>query len=884
MNKSIRTTCPYCGVGCGVVASHSNNNWTIKGDRSHPANFGRLCSKGSNLVGTFGTQGRLLEPEVDNQKVDWDTALDTVANRFTKIADEHGPQAIAFYLSGQLLTEDYYVANKLAKGFIGTPHVDTNSRLCMASSVAGHKRAFGFDTVPACYEDLDVADLIVLVGSNAAWCHPVLFQRIQENRKKRGAKLVTIDVRETATTESSDLAIILKPGSDAFLFNGLLCSLDQNGAFDIDFVDQHCNGFSDAMGQAVKSASDIASVAAQCELDIDIVSQFFELFANTQKTVTCYSLGIHMSSSGTDKVNAIINCHLATGRIGKPGAGPLSLTGQPNAMGGREVGGLANQLAAHMGYEEESVKLVEKFWQASNMARRDGLKAVEMFEAMAAGDIKAVWIQSTNPAVSLTNANLVARALQRCEFVVVSESFTAADTLAYADVKLPAATWGEKDGTVTNSERCISRQRKFLPAPEHTRPDWWMVNEIAKRMGFAKGFSFNTVAEVFDEHARLSAIGNFGTRDFDIAGLCDLRPAEYDDLQPIQWPVRPDCTDGQKRLFGDGRFFTATGKANMIAVEPRAPVDEPDEQYPLRLVSGRVRDQWHTMTRSGRVAALGAHRPEPFIEVNMQDADRYNLVHGGLARVTTPLADAVFRVQVTKGQKPGRLFVPIHWSKANSSGGHIGQLFASHLDPFSGQPEGKHSPANISPVEVCFAGLVISRQPVAPQLPVFWSRMQRQDCFAHNLAFDKKPVEGWLARTAQFLGVEENELIVFEDTSREVFRAALFRDEKIQAVVFVEPGTGPLEVTHLDSWFGSEKPANMQRWMSVSPRALTPGAEQGPAVCACFAVGAKAITEAIKSGKATTAKDIGDMLGAGTNCGSCLPEINQLIEALMAEA
>ena len=428
--KEVQTTCPYCGVGCGVVATPgSAGRAAITGDKSHPANFGRLCSKGSALGETLGLETRLLHPMVDGARATWDQALERIAEGLRRTLENHGPDAVAFYLSGQLLTEDYYVANKLMKGFIGSANVDTNSRLCMASSVAGHKRAFGSDTVPGCYEDLDEADLLVLVGSNAAWCHPVLYQRMVRAREQRGARIVTIDVRGTETTESADLALTIAPGMDGVLFCGLLVHLADSGFVDRAFTGAHTEGFEAALAAARAIAPDLATVANKCGAASSDIAAFFDLWAATRQVVTFYSQGVNQSWQGTDKVNAIINCHLATGRIGIPGAGPFSLTGQPNAMGGREVGGLANQLAAHMGFSPAEIDRVGRFWGAPHMATHEGLKAVAMFEAVARGDIKALWIMGTNPAVSLPRADHVRDALRGLDLFVISDNVRATDTI-----------------------------------------------------------------------------------------------------------------------------------------------------------------------------------------------------------------------------------------------------------------------------------------------------------------------------------------------------------------------------------------------------------------------------------------------------------------------
>src|SRR5262245_28886867 len=465
---TVRTTCPYCGVGCGVLARPDGyGGAAITGDPDHPANFGRICSKGSALGETLGLGERLLYPmlrQADGSlaRVDWSVALDRVASGFQRIVARHGCDAIAFYLSGQLLTEDYYVANKLMKGFIGSANVDTNSRLCMASSVAGHRRAFGADTVPGTYSDLDEADLTVLVGSNTAWCHPVLFQRMLRNKAERGARIVVIDPRRTVTAEEADLFLPIAPGADTVLFCGLLVDLIRRGAVDQNYVSEHTLGFAEAYARAHEIAPDLATTARATGLTQGSVQYCFDLFYAGARVVTCYSQGVNQSAQGTDKVNAIINCHLATGRIGLPGMGPLSLTGQPNAMGGREVGGLANQLAAHMGFTPTEIDRVRRFWNAPRMAEREGLKAVAMFEAIARGEIKALWVMATNPAVSLPRAGLVREALKQLELFVVSENVGSNDTVnTGVHVLLPAAAWGEKVAPAPIRSARFPRRRRF---------------------------------------------------------------------------------------------------------------------------------------------------------------------------------------------------------------------------------------------------------------------------------------------------------------------------------------------------------------------------------------------------------------------------------------
>jgi assimilatory nitrate reductase catalytic subunit len=552
-----RTTCPYCGVGCGVLAAQGKDGAVeVAGDPDHPANFGRLCSKGAALGETVGSEGRLTEPMVDGAPTNWPAALDRVATGFARAIADYGPDSVAFYVSGQMLTEDYYVINKLAKGFLGTANIDTNSRLCMASSVAGHKRAFGGDIVPGCYEDLDEADLLVLVGSNAAWCHPVLYQRMAAAKAARPSlRVVVIDPRRTDTCDLADLHLSLRPGSDAVLFNGLLSHLSKSGAAEATFVALHTKGADETLAAVNRQTPE--RTAEICGLAEGAVHLFFDWFAKTQKVVTLYSQGINQSSSGVDKVNSIINCHLLTGRIGRPGMGPFSLTGQPNAMGGREVGGLANQLAAHMEIDNPQHRdSVQRFWRSPAMASKPGLKAVDMFEAIGKGRIKAIWIMATNPLVSLPDVNGARAALEACPLVVVSDCMRHTDTTRVAHVLLPATTWGEKDGTVTNCERRISRQRRFLRAPGMARDDWRIVCDVAIRMGFA-GFGYDSAAAIFREHAALSGFENDGSRGFDISSLSDVSGNRYDSLAPLQWPAPPRKSGGRQAAVRVGPLLCA---------------------------------------------------------------------------------------------------------------------------------------------------------------------------------------------------------------------------------------------------------------------------------------------------------------------------------------
>jgi len=626
--EGVKTTCAYCGVGCGITAivtDASTRTVDIKGDTAHPANFGRLCSKGSSLGETVSLEGRQLVPEIHGQAVSWSAATTKIAHEFKRIRDQYGPDAIAFYVSGQLLTEDYYVANKLMKGFIGSANIDTNSRLCMSSAVAGYKRAFGADSVPASYEDFAHAELMVLVGSNTAWCHPIIFQRIKAIKaEKPNLKIVVIDPRETATNEIADLHLPIRSGGDVLLFNALLVEVAERGAVDTLFTAAHCTGLEAAVASAKADRGDRATLAERLGIPADRLATFFDWFIATERTLTMYSMGVNQSSAGTDKANAIINCHLATGRIGKPGAAPFSLTGQPNAMGGREVGGLANMLAAHMDIENPVHReRVQRFWQSPSIPDRPGLKAVDLFDAVHEGRVKAVWIMATNPVVSLPNADRVRAALEQCELVIVSDCIADTDTMRLAHIKLPALGWGEKDGTVTNSERRISRQRGLLPPPGEAKPDWWALAEVGKAMGYDEAFAYTHPARIFREHAALSAFENnpeSGIRDFNIGLLAQMDNSEYNALKPVQWPVTPDAPLGTGRLFTDQRFYTPDGKARLIALSYRAPVNALSADYPLVLNTGRIRDQWHTMTRSGLTPRLLQHIGEPFAEMHPDEA------------------------------------------------------------------------------------------------------------------------------------------------------------------------------------------------------------------------------------------------------------------------
>ncbi|MCK8516876.1 molybdopterin-dependent oxidoreductase [Methylonatrum kenyense] len=873
--QATKTTCPYCGVGCGVLAyREADGSVRVEGDPEHPANFGRLCSKGSALGETVGLDGRLLQPEVAGRTVDWETALDAVADGFRRVIAEHGPQAVAFYGSGQMLTEDYYVSNKLFKGFIGSSHVDTNSRLCMASSVAGHKRAFGSDTVPGNYQDLEQADLLVITGSNLAWCHPVLYQRIKAARAgNTDMRVVVIDPRRTDTCEIADLHLGLAPGTDVWLWNGLLAHLAREGRADYAFLEAHTEGFGEAIQIARETAGNVPTVARQCDLAEADVASFFRWFAATGKTVSLYSQGINQSSVGTDKVNSIINCHLLTGRIGRPGMGPFSITGQPNAMGGREVGGLANQLAAHMDYAPETLDRVRRFWNAPNLAGAPGHKAVDLFQAIRRGEIRAVWIMATNPMVSLPDADAMREALAGCELVVISEAMRSTDTTAVADVLLPALTWAEKDGTVTNSERRISRQRPFLPPPGQARPDWRALCQVAERLGFAEAFAFDGPDAIFREHARLSGFENAGSRDFDISGLAALDRAAYEALRPRQWPVR-DAADTE-RLFADGRFFTPSGRARIVALQPQAPANAPCPDFPLVLNTGRVRDHWHTMTRTGKSARLSAHTVTPYLQVHPDEAAALGLEDEALAQVESRWGQVMGRVRIDAAQRPGMVFVPMHWNDQYAVQGRVDAAVNPVTDPLSGEPEFKHTPVRVRPVAATWHGFLLLREaPDAMPDCAWWARAQ-------GVAFTRFELAGTedfesLPELARRLLGDDGDWVQMADPARGTFRAAWLRDGRLQGCLFMGPQASLPQRSWLSGLFDQQQLATRDRMALLSGHPPPGQKDAGRTLCSCFGVGENTIIDAIRRG-CRDPEAVTHRCQAGGNCGSCVPEIRELI-------
>jgi len=900
-----KSTCAYCGVGCGIEASVADNgDITVRGDASHPANFGKLCSKGLALGDTVTNEGRLLAPVINGETAHWSDAIETVASRFKDTIERHGPDSVAFYVSGQILTEDYYVANKLMKGYIGSGNIDTNSRLCMSSSVAGHKRAFGSDTVPNCYEDLELADLVVLTGSNMAWCHPVLYQRLKTAKANNPAlKVVVIDPRATDTCELADLHLAINPGADVALFNGLLNFLNEHHHLNSDYIEKHTQGLDGAIATAQQDTGvngvDYAQTAHLTGVPIAYIEQFFQWFANTPKVMTLYSQGVNQSSAGTDKVNSILNCHLATGRIGLPGAGPFSLTGQPNAMGGREVGGLANTLAAHMEFgNPEHHRLISEFWETDNLATAPGLKAVELFDAVASGKIKAIWIMATNPVVSMPNADKVRKALQDCPFVVVSDCIADTDTTRCADVLLPAMGWAEKSGTVTNSERRISRQRRLLASSENpqAKADWWIISQVALSMGYS-GFNFTSDADVFREYAAMTGYHNNGSRDLDISGLATLSDAHYQQMAPQQWPIKPgDKVAGinhnavdidnkthshtaappSKRFFSEGGFYTPNRKATMVAVSHLTPQTAVSTAYPMVLNTGRIRDQWHTLTRTALATHLSAHKPEPYLQINPQDARCFQLAQGDIAEITSQWGYAKARVDISNDTNPGQVFVPMHWGQTYASHGRMCALVSPNRDPHSGQPEAKFTPVAIKKWHYHSEAIAITRTPLtALENLGYWVKRRITGGYLYYLANeDGQSLNDCLDQ--QLTLCKAGTTLSFNDPKSLQSRCAKIADGVLNSAYIIASKIDSSQYAWLDSLLDKTLDTDIQRALLRG----TPSASMltGRQICACKQVGELSIIDAIENSGCQSVAAIGTLTGAGTGCGSCTAEVAAILD------
>jgi len=925
-----RSTCPYCGVGCGVIIRTEGERIVgVRGDPDHPANFGKLCTKGSTLHLTASEavtrQARLLHPMQRERRgetpvrVSWDAALDLAADRFAATVREHGPDAAGFYISGQLLTEDYYVFNKLAKGLIGTNNVDTNSRLCMSSAVAGYKLTLGADAPPNCYDDVNHADCVFIAGSNTAFAHPVLFRRLEEAKAARPhMKVIFCDPRRTDTAELADLHLALQPGTDVMLFHGLLHIMLWEGWTRPEYIAAHTTGF-DALKALVRECTPEV-VAQACGLAKEDLLTAARWFATSPATLSLYCQGLNQSANGTAKNAALVNLHLATGQIGRPGAGPFSLTGQPNAMGGREVGGLANLLSAHRDLANPQHRAeVAALWGVPSVPEKPGKTAVEMFQAAADGEIRALWIACTNPAQSMPDQATVRRALQRAEFVVVQEAFATTATCDYADLLLPATTWGEKEGTVTNSERRISRVRAAVGKPGGARHDWEIAVAFARRLEGRLGrdgtlFPYASPEAIWQEH-RASTRG----RDLDITGLSYALLDEA----PRQWPFPEGAAAGRARLYEDGTFPTADGKARFAAVTYQ-PVAEPREsRYPFSLTTGRLRDQWHGMSRTGTLGRLFGHVPEPAIQLHPQDLDRRQLREGDLVHVTSRRGSIVLPVQASTEVGLSQAFIAMHWGPeflggVSSTGeplAGVNAITTSAYCPTSKQPELKHAAVKVLKAELPWTllaaawlpageALLVREQlratmalfpfttcvPFASNAPLEQAASQERTGVLFRAAAYEPPAEDVLQRLEQLFGLTGADTLRYVDRRKGQRRGVrVWRhgaDMRIDGVLLAGD-------TSAEAWLKTllvqELPAQGYGRLLLAPGAKAPVALQakGKQVCSCFGVEAAAIEGQLAQSGGSADERLAALqakLRCGTNCGSCVPELKRMVRAVVPMA
>jgi assimilatory nitrate reductase catalytic subunit len=945
--REVKTTCPYCGVGCGVMATTDGERITaVRGDPDHPANFGRLCTKGSTLHLTTTPYGRAIYPEIRRTRderrarTSWDETLDYLVEKFATTIEQHGADSVGFYISGQLLTEDYYVFNKLAKGLIGTNNVDTNSRLCMSSAVTGYKATLGADAPPACYDDLNHAELVVIAGSNTAWAHPILYRRLEDAKAKNPAlKIVCIDPRRTETARAADMHLAILPGTDVALFNAVMHWLIWEDAIASDYIAAHTEGFA-ALRASVRECTP-ASAARICGVSEDAIVQLAQWWRASKATLSLYCQGLNQSTSGTDKNAALINLHLATQQIGKPGAGPFSLTGQPNAMGGRETGGLANLLPGHRDIANgEHRAEIEKLWGVpeGRIPEAPGKTAVEMFDAVSRGEIKLLWIACTNPAQSMPNLASVAEAFASAECVIVQEAYSTTETAKLADVLLPASTWGEKHGTVTNSERRITKVNSVLPPPGEAKHDWEVVVEFARRLearlpsplrgegrggqgfcsdseetalplpnGSLKGagqslFAFTDPESIFNEHRETTR-----GRDLDMTGLSY---AMLDAKGPQQWPLREGEAHGRARLYEDGIFPTESGKAKFKVTPYKAVADAVDARYPFSLTTGRLRDQWHGMSRTGRVPQLYGHEPEPMLSMNANDTSRRGLMAGEVVRVASRRGELLIRLAISDDVRSAQCYVPMHWGRATLSGAGshgVNALTNGAFDPVSKQPELKHSAVRVDramlPWQLVAFAYVNGRDPVAicDELREIASQFPHETFATTTLIGNERP--GAVLRIAcasapdratvehidRVLNVVGLSALAYDDARRNISRRVKVEEGRLVGVRL----SGDLQAEHwMRDFFlsGASVIELRQRLLAGSASAPDGFKARGKVVCNCFNVTEREIVEfcanATNAGLTITSKfaALQTAKKCGTNCGSCVPELKTMIAASSAAA
>ena len=891
MRHVTASTCCYCGVGCGVLIEHDGERiLDVAGDPTHPANFGKLCSKGSTLHLTGDLDARALYPELRlgktlaRARTDWDSALNHAAKVFADTLTEHGPDSVAFYISGQLLTEDYYAFNKLARALVGTNNIDSNSRLCMSSAVVGYKRSLGADAPPCSYEDIEQSDTLLIVGSNMAYAHPVLFRRLEEAKARRPEMtIIVVDPRRTDTCELADLHLAIQPGTDVALFHGILHLLLKSGQIDRAFIQAHTAGF-EALEDLVRDY-DPARVGQLCGIDERALQRCARLIGNSPRFLSLWCMGVNQSTAGSAKNSALINLHLATGQIGKPGAGPFSLTGQPNAMGGRETGSLSNLLPGHRDAgNAEHRREVADYWGVPALPDVPGLSAIELFEAVRNGQIKALWIACTNPAQSMPDQREVHDALAACPFVVVQEAFFTTETCRYADLLLPAASWGEKEGTVTNSERRVSHVRPAIAAPGEARADWSITCDFARRLeaqlrpGQPSLFAFDTPAALFDEYKQLTA-----GRDLDLSGLSH---ALIDRLGPQQWPFPPGSARGTPRLYADGRFPTEDGRARFLAEPYQPPTETRDARFPLTLNTGRLRDHWHGMSRTGTAARLFGHVEQAMLGMHPTDMRERQLHEGQLVKVRSRRGEILLPVQADETLCTGQAFVPMHWGDRFLKGLGINRLTLPAFDPISKQPELKHAGIEVEKVDLpwqYFAlveGSVQQRfealRPLFDEFAFASFALTGRDrpALVIRAACHAAPEASVLAELDAMLNLNEGPVLVYQDPQRAIGKRVRIEESRIVALSLSGETAARDWLKQL--WQDGTADQALRRWL-LAPLSAPPGGQVRAAktLCNCMNVSEDAICAGIARG--LDLDGLKRELGCGTSCGSCVPEIKRLL-------
>jgi len=855
-----KTTCPYCGVGCGIEISNNK----IIGDALHPANSGSLCVKGVALAESLKMPSRLLYPKLREKEVSWQSVTDLIAQEIHQAKAEFGPDSVAMYVSGQLLTEDYYVANKLMKGYVGSANIDTNSRLCMSSAVAAHVRAFGEDVVPVNYDDIDNTELLIICGANTAWTHPVLFRRVQQARENNpNLKLVVIDPRETVTAQQADLHLPIKNDGDVSLFNGLLKFLIEQQCIDSEYINSHTDGF-DALAEEVSDLRyDVTNLTSSIGISEEKLTTFFQWFAQSPTAITLFCQGVNQAENGVDKGNAIINAHLATGKIAKSGCGPFSITGQPNAMGGREVGGLANQLAVHRAFDADSIKQVQAFWDSPEIATKPGLKAVELFEAVERGEIKVLWIMATNPVVSLPDNQMVKRALEACPFVIVSDITAESDVAKYADVLLPAAGWGEKQGMVTNSERRLSRQRQFQTPPGEAKSDWWAISQVGQALCALEktqnGFAFTSERAVFREYAAMTGMNADSPLKLDFSQYANLTEQEYEEWVPTQW--------GGERPFADGIYSHPDGKARFVLTSESPTRLERTKGWWLN--TGRQRDQWHTMTRTGHIAHLAASELEPTVYMNTLSATQNRLKAGQLTKLFQPTSNTGIyaKVAIDEGLGFQDLFMSMHWAGRYGGESSVNAIINSAKDPISGQPAFKSSYVEVQDAAVKTYGMFIGTQFDSGKF--LYSAFQAESNLGiWRFAHDKRPKKQSFCRTEKSrritIDIAQGWLAVDYDLVGDV--------RIIRSVLVVSSEPIQTDYTNFTHLIG--KPMELSQLLTI-----TQSQSSAKLVCSCFRVTDKQIHDAMEKQDCTSLTQLQNKLKCGTNCGSCVSQIKQMVDS-----